>query len=267
MAPTKFSDIAKATKDILTEDYNISKVSLKCKKDAGPIAVTIDTNRNSSSGALSSKVGGKFAYAGLSVDKVQHEADGSPTLESSICPQPGLKLSFKGGKAADLGCDYKTGNICTTAKFDVKDMSKISTSAAIGLSGGIVLGGDASYDLKAKQVSGFNAGASYQVGPFFSALSTSGKMTAATLNTTYKATPELTLASSTTHSSTKHITLSGIGGVYSAPFGVIKAKIDGAGVTSACFMKDVVPKVKVTASGSIAGTDVSTFKYGFGITM
>jgi len=267
MAPAKFSDISKACKDILNEDYNTNKVTLKCKKDAGPIAVTIDTSRAKESGALSSKIGGKFSYAGLSFDKVQHEADGSPTLETSIVPQPGMKLSFKGGKAADVGCDYKAGNICATSKFDVKDMSKIATSLSYGLSGGVILGGDTSYDVKGKSVSGYNAGASYAGGPLTVAVTTSNKMSEATLSTLYKATPELTVATITNHSSTKHITLAGVGGLYKAPFGDVKAKVDGQGVISACLIKDVVPKVKVVASGSIAGTDVSTFKYGLGFTI
>lgn len=52
-----------------------------------------------------------------------------------------------------------------------------------------------------------------------------------------------------------------------ASVGTIKAKVGSNGVTSACIIKEVAPKVNVTASGSISGADFSTFKYGVGITM
>jgi len=264
MAPAKFSDITKTPKDILNEDYT-SKVTLKCKKDAGPILVTIDSDR-SAAGVLSSKIGGKFSYAGLSIDKIQHDATGSPILETSLCPQPGMKVSFKGGKNMDLGCDYKTGSMCTTAKFDMKSMSKVSASATYGHASGIILGGSSIYNNN-KGVEAFDVGASYKSGPLFAAVTSSGKGQSLNLTTMYKATPDLTLATSTNHSASTNLSLVAVGGVYKAPFGNVKAKYDGDGVLSACLIKDIAPKVKLTASGSITGTDTSTFKYGMGITM
>lgn len=47
----------------------------------------------------------------------------------------------------------------------------------------------------------------------------------------------------------------------------MKAKVGSDGVVSACVSKSVAPKVSVTVSGSVAGTDFSTFKYGLGVTM
>lgn len=264
MAPAKFSDITKAPKDILNEDYT-SKVTLKCKKDAGPILVTIDSDR-SITGALSSKIGGKFSYAGLSIDKIQHDATGNPILETSLCPQPGMKVSFKGGRGMDLGCDYKTGSMCTTAKFDMKSMSKVSASATYGHTSGLILGGSSVYN-NGKGCEAFDVGASYGSGPLFAAVTSSGKGQSVNLTTMYKATPDLTIATSTAHSAAANISLVAVGGVYKAPFGDVKAKYDGSGVLSACLIKDIAPKVKLTASGSITGTDTSTFKYGMGITM
>lgn len=58
-----------------------------------------------------------------------------------------------------------------------------------------------------------------------------------------------------------------MGGSYKASFGDVKAKLGSNKVISASVVKEVVPKVKVTASGSIVGADTSTFKYGLGISM
>lgn len=260
----KFADIAKAPTDLLSDDYT-TKVSLKCKKSAGPVAVTIDTTKGTN-GALASKIGTKFSYAGLSFDKAQLEANGGKTLETSICPTPGLKVSFKGGKGADLGCDYKTGNFVGTAKLDVKDLAKISSSACVGLSGGFTIGGDASYSLKDSSFSGYNFGGNYSKGPIFASLTSVDKFSSFNVSMMYKVNPEFCLASSTSHSSSKHSLLA-LGGSYKASFGDIKAKVGNDGVMSACFIKEVVPKVKVTASGTMSGIDTSTFKYGLGLTM
>jgi len=261
----KFSDIAKAPTDLINDDY-CSKVSLKCKKSAGPVAVTIDTTR-APAGSLSSKIGTKFSYAGLSFDKAQLESDGGQTLETSLTPAPGLKLSFKGSKGADLGADYKKGNFCGTAKLDVKDLSKISSSACLGLKGGVVVGGDAAYSIKGKSFASFNVGASYSKGNLLAAVTTSDKLSTVNLSMLYKVKPDISLASCTTHSSAKKVDVVAVGGIYKASFGDLKAKCGSDGVVSACLIKEVAPKVKVTACGSIAGTDKSTFKYGLGVTI
>lgn len=261
----KFSDLAKAPTDLLNDDYT-SKVSLKCKKPAGPVTVTVDTTR-SPTGSLSSKIGTKFSYAGLSFDKAQLESNGSQTLETSLTPAPGLKVSFKGGKGADLAATYKQANFTGTAKLDVKDLAKFSTSGCVGLSGGVALGGDASYSVKNSSFSAFNAGASYSSGPLFAALTTSNKFSAVNLAMMYKVNPDIIVASSTCHSKDKTCDVVAVGGSYKASFGDVKAKLGSNKVISASVVKEVVPKVKVTASGSIVGADTSTFKYGLGISM
>jgi voltage-dependent anion channel protein 2 len=71
----------------------------------------------------------------------------------------------------------------------------------------------------------------------------------------------------TTHSSDKACDIGGIGGSYKADFGTIKAKYSAGGVLSASLIKDIAPKVTLTASGSASMSDFSTFKYGVGISM
>lgn len=262
---SKFSDIAKGPNDLLNDDYT-SKISFKCKKSAGPVAFTIDTTRGSS-GALTSKIGGKFSYAGISFDKVQHEANGSPTLETSYAPAPGLKLSFKGSKGADLGCDYKTGNFVGTTKLDVKELSKFSTSACMSVGSGVTVGGDMAYSLKNSSLAGYNAGVSYSSGPLLAAATTSGKFGAVNLSMMYKVNSDVSLATSTTHSSEKAFAVGAVGGSYKALFGDVKAKIGGDKVVSASLVKAVCPSTKITLSGSMTGLDTSTFKYGVGLSM
>jgi len=263
---TKFADIAKGPKDLLSDDFT-TKISLKCKKDAGPVTVTIETERGAK-GALSSKVGTKFAYSALSFDKFQAAPDGGYVLETSYKVAPGFSLSFKGNKGADLGLDYVQGNLFATGVLDVKDMSKVSTSACVGLAGGVHVGGDATYSLAGKTgITGVNFGTSYVSGPVFASVTTSSKFAQFNLGLLYKVNNDLTLASQTSHSSSKLCDCLGVGAAYKAPIGLIKAKYSSGGVVAASIVKEVAPKVTLTLSGSIVASDLSDFKYGFGIVM
>ncbi|KAI2488604.1 Eukaryotic porin [Fragilaria crotonensis] len=263
---TKFADISKSPRDLLTDDFT-SAISLKCKKSAGPVAVTIETERGSG-GALSSKIGTKFTYAGLSFDKVQVKADGGYVLESSLKVAPGVLVSFKGNKGADLCVDYTNGNILATGILDVKDMSKISTSACIGLPSGIKVGGDLTYGLSGKTgVTGANLGGSYATGPLFASLTTTSKFSQFNIGLLYKVTPELTLASQTSHSSAKPVDVLSIGGAYKdSKAGTVKAKFGSDGTISACLIREVAPAVTFTGSVSLT-TSGENLKYGLGISM
>lgn len=263
---TKFSDIGKAPADLLNDDFT-SKVSLKVKKNAGPVAVTLESERGSG-GAIDAKVATKFAYAGLSFDKVQFKPDGTYVLETSMTPLDGSKVSFKGSKGADLCLDYKTGRFVTNTVIDVKDMAKFSTAATANLAPGIFVGGNMTYATGDKAgFSAFNIGANYSKGPLFTHITSTNKVSSFNLGIKYDVNPTVSIASSTTHSVAKPLDTFSVGGLYKASFGTVKAKVGCDGVVSACLIKEIVPKVTLTASGSAPAKDPSAFKYGFGIVM
>jgi len=264
---TKFSDIAKGPKDLLNDDYS-TKQTLKCKKNAGPVAVTIETSRGEG-GALTSKIGTKFNYGKLNIDKAQATADGSQVLETSLKVAPNMKVSFKSGKGADLGIDYYKGNLYATGVLDVVEMSKFSTSACVSLPSGVKAGADATYGLSGKTgVNSLNIGASYATGSLFGAVTSVNKFSSVNLGLLYKVNSQVTVASMSSHSGDSAFNLTAVGGSYKAGFGTIKAKYTAGGVVSASLIKDIAPKVSLTASGSASASDpAATFKYGIGITI
>mmetsp|Transcript_21506 Transcript_21506/g.51313 ORF Transcript_21506/g.51313 Transcript_21506/m.51313 type:complete len:267 (-) Transcript_21506:72-872(-) len=264
---TKFSDIAKGPKDLLEDDYS-TKQTLKCKKNAGPVAVTIETTRGEG-GTLTSKVGTKFNYGKLNVDKAQATADGGQVLETSLKVAPNVKVSFKSGKGCDLGIDYTKGDFYATGVLDVVDMSKFSTSACMSLPSGVKAGGDATYGLSGKTgVTALNVGASYATGSLFGAVTSVNKFSSVNLGLLYKVNTQVTVASMSSHSGDSAFNLTALGGSYKADFGTVKAKYSAGGVLSASLIKDIAPKVSLTASGSASASNpTETFKYGFGITM
>ena len=252
--------------DLLGDDFT-SKLSLKVKKGAGPVAVTIETERDIG-GTLSSKIGTKFAFSKFSIDKLQFKGDGSQVIETSMKPYPGLKVAFKGNKGADVCVDFTKDTLACTSVIDVKEFSKVSASGCIGLPSGLTVGGDLAYGLSGKTgITGFNVGGSYSSGPLSGSLTTSSKFSQFNLGLLYKVDGNLSLASSTLHSSSKPFDLDGVGAAYKASFGDVKAKYDSSGVLSACLVKEIAPKVTLTASGSIVASDMSNFKYGLGIVM
>lgn len=264
---TKFSDFAKGPKDLLGDDYT-SSLSLKCKKNAGPVGVTIETERGAG-GALSSKLSGKFSAYGISVDKGQLKADGGRVLETSMKPCPGVKMSFKANKGADLCIDYTKGNFYATSVLDVLDTSKFSASASfVNPAAGFAFGGAANYALAGKTgFTAYDVGLKYSQGPLLASVTSSGKLSNFNIGVLYKVNDELTVASQTSHSSAKSCDILAIGGLYKAPFGNVKAKIGSNGMLSAVVVKEVVPKVTVKASGSVSTSDFSNFKTGLGIEM
>lgn len=229
------------------------------------MAVTLETERGAG-GALSSKIGTKFAYAGFSVDKGQIKADGGQVLETSVKPYPGFTLGFKASKGADLCLDYTQGTFFATSVLDVMDTSKVSASASYGLSSGFTFGGSAIYGLAGK--TGFTAydmGMKYSQGPLLASVTTSAKLSSFNLDLLYKVNDDITLASQTTHSSAKSVDVLAIGGLYKAKFGIVKAKIGSNGILSTALIKEIAPKVIVKASGSVSTSDFSNFKTGLGI--
>lgn len=261
------SHLAKSsTTDLLNDDYT-TKFTLKSKQSAGPVAVTLETDWGKD-GALTSKVGTKFSYAKFNVDKGQIKPDGGKVIETSMKLAPDVKLSFKADKGADLGIDYTKGNFYATGVLDVVDMSKFSTSACVSLPSGLKVGGDLAYALSGSTgVTGFTVGASYTAGPLFTSLTANNKNQFG-IGLLYKVNNDLSIGSMTTHSSAKTCTVLGLGGTYKAPeIGTIKAKFDGNGLVSASLIREIAPKVTLTASGSVQASDLSTFKPGFTISM
>lgn len=263
----KFFDIAKGPKDLLNNDYE-TKQTLKCKKNAGPVAVTIETVRGEG-GALTSKIGTKFSYGKLNVDKAQATANGGQVLETSLDVAPNMKISFKSGKGGDLGIDYTKGNFYATGVLDVVEMSKFTTSACVSLPSGIKTGADASYGLSGKTgITALNVGASYSTGNFFSVVTSVNKFSSVNLGLLYKVNPQVSIATMSSHSGDNPFNLNAVGGSYKADFGTIKAKYTAGGVVSAALVKDLAPKLTLVASGSASASDpASTFRYGLGITM
>jgi len=259
---TKFSDIGKAPSDLLSDDYT-SKITLKCKKSAGPIAVTIETEKGSE-GNLFSKIGTKFSYAGVSFDKFQMKPDGTQVLETSIKPMPGLSVAFKGGKGADLHLDYSQDKFVSNTVVDLKEMSRISAAGTIPV-GSVLLGGKFTYDVKGEN--SFNVGASYSSGALFSSVTSGSSLSSVNLGLLYKVNPTLSVASTSTHSPEKPLNAFTVGGIYKASVGDVKAKIGSDGILSAAFIKEVAPKVTLTCSGSANSSDLSNFKFGVGIVM
>jgi len=274
MAPL-FADIAKSSKDLLSDDYG-SKVTVKAKIPAGPATLTLETERVSKGGAVSlaskvsTKVAPSFLPKGFAIDKFQMKPDGSNALETSLKGvAPGLKLTFKGtdSSSGDLGMEYVKGKVAATAVLDVVELSKISTSACYGCASKTV-GASATYSMAGKEcaLSSYSLGGAYSTGALTISATTASKLSEVNVNTLYKASPALTVATASSHSSDKALGKFEVGCAYRAPVGLIKTKVDSAGLVSGACVKKI-DNYTVTASGSVSSSDLSTFKWGLGVSI
>jgi len=274
MAPL-FADISKGPKDLLADDFG-TKMTVKAKVPAGPAVLTLETERKSSS--LSSKVSVKLASStilpkGFSLDKFQMKPDGGNALETSLTgAAPGLKLTFKGndGGAGDLGVEYKKGTLAASAVLDVVDLSKVSTSACFGVGASSNIGGCASYSMSGKEcaLSSYSLGGSYSSGALSVSAATGAKISDVNLYTLYKVKPALTVATSTSHSADKPFGKFEVGCSYGgfAKVGVAKAKVNCDGLVSGAIVKKV-DNYTVTAGATVSSADLSTFKWGVGVSL
>merc|ERR1711862_705344 len=92
-------------------------------------------------------------------------------------------------------------------------------------------------------------------GPLYTSLLTTNKLSGAEAGILYKVNDKLTIASVSSHSKAKPLDGITVGGYYKASLCDVKAKFTKDGVVSACVIKQVVPKVSVTVSGTAAASD------------
>jgi len=278
----QFSDINSPTNDLLNDDYT-DKLSLKCKKSAGPIQVTMESSRNPSNGTLSTKLGSKFNCAGIQVDKLQLTQDANGVLESTFPIFPHTSLGFVGNpKTAQLNMEYQRKNFTGSAILDVQEFQKFQTAMKVGLTSGVNLASDVHVDLLKSQMSQMNVGLNYQKGPFFASLmSVNGlccggdgtdknksNTPSANLGLIYHVNPKLTVATNATHCYKNHeFSCLTLGGLYKSTYGDLKLKANCCGVVCGALTKEVLPNVNVTASTSVNIRDVSSVKYGLGVTI
>lgn len=275
MAPFKFVDINKNANDLLNDDYT-DKLSLKCKKAAGPINVTVETCRNPTDGTLTTKLGSKFGVCGLAVDKLQLTQDANGVLESTISPFANTTIGFNGNtQSADVYMQYKQTNMTINGILDVQNFATFQTAASLTCKNNVTLGADAIVDLNKSCLSRVNLGVNYTKGPLFGSLTTvngvgccsSTNACAANLGLVYQVSPKISIATNTVHACKEPIKCLTVGGIYDVPFAKFKVKANCGGTVSACMMKHVAQDVQLTVSGSVNVSDPSTFKYGLGLTI
>jgi voltage-dependent anion channel protein 2 len=263
----KFGDLSKPAKDLINDDY-ASGISMKAKTKAGGVGVTIEASRDDM-GSITSKIGTKFAYAGLNFDKLQFKPDGSNVLETSMVPCPGCKMTFKANKGADLGFEYVKSGVTTTGTLDVLGMSKLSASTCAGVAPGINAGADLVYNLSGNKagLSSYNVGVQYASGPLTASVVSASKLSTFNVGVLYKVNGDLSLATSSSHSGSNLAAFNAVGAAYTGmpQVGTIKAKYDSKGTISASVITDVAPKVSLTASLAVSGEN--GFSHGIGITM
>lgn len=269
-----FTDINSPSHDLLNDDYP-SSLSLKTKKNAGPLQITIDTTRNPSNGTLSTKLSSKFQMASLNIDKLSLTQDANGVLESTIVPFKNTTLGFNGdSKYANLTLEYKKGNFLTSNILDIQEFQSFKNNTKLSFKSGFSVATNLNVDLGNNKVSSVNLGANYEKGSWFASLYTvngickSNDNKSANLGLLYYVNPKVSLASNLNHcySDCKSDCLT-VGGLYKSNVGDIKMKANFCGNMNVSVKREIVQGVNVTASLGGKVNDVGSWKGGLGVTI
>lgn len=195
--PVVFSDLCKTACEVLDDDYT-TKYLIKAKTakiplpltDVGPLVLTIEDEVKGSKG-VEGKLTAKFAFQGISFDKVTLKGDKYGVEASKDLS--GVKLKVK-GDPFDVGgvavnAEYKTPAAALTAEADKKTISAsaVSSSFKYGL-----FGGSLKYCVKSTDLA-YNVGASLIYNGIFGAVVYSSKKVAS-FAVSYSPLPKLSVA-------------------------------------------------------------------------
>lgn len=280
-----FIDLNSPAHDLLTDDY-VSTLSLKTKKQAGPVQVTLDTQRNPSNGTLSTKLSSKFNICKFHIDKLQLTQDANGVLESTVGVFPNTTLGFNGNhKTADLSVEYKTNNLTLNSVLDVQDFKQLKSTGKLNCYKGLSLASEVKVDLVNSSIGSVNLGLSYTINNLFASLYTvngigcpkkctsdsnsSLNPASCNLGVLYHVNPNWTLGTNVLHSYKGHSSsCMTIGGLYKGDFGKIKMKVNCCGDVKVAVMKDMCGGVNVTVGGGVnVGKVGSSLEWGLGVTL
>ncbi|KAI8912784.1 eukaryotic porin/Tom40 [Gorgonomyces haynaldii] len=176
MIPPSFSDLGKATNDLLGKDYPSGSAKLEVNTTtANGIKFTVTGTKDNKSGFIASDLKAKYAdkARGLTFTETWSTANVlGATLELQDSIAKGLKLEAngtilpeKGTKNAKAGFEYKQEYIFTRGSLDLFKGPTLSGDAVIGADG-YVVGAEFGYDVSEAKITKY-AGALGYIAPLY----------------------------------------------------------------------------------------------------
>lgn len=274
---TKFKDAAKASNDLLNNDYLFQAQKLKIKtKSANGVEFTTEGTLKGSKG-VSGKLSASFSpFEGISISKLCVTTDGRFQTEASLNnAMEGVKVTVKAEEGADkppageLCVDYKNNNAVVNTSVDVCDVNGPTLYGAATFSyENFLVGGEARYSTGFDSSEGsaalvdYNMCLGYNGGDFTAALTTKKKASALTASVHQNYSKDVQLATEYNHSA-KTLT---VGGLYKLDGTTkLQGKMNSKGIVSANAIQVVSPGVKLISSVELDAKNFAGDSHKFGL--
>jgi len=278
MAPPKFGDLGKQSKDVFGKGYNFGVLKLDVKTKT---ATGVDFNSNLTSNTESGQVAGnletkyKCKDYGLTVtEKWATDNTLCTTIDVEDKLMPGLKLSLdskfapaSGSKGGKVSAEYKHAQAMVTCDMDL-GLTAINTSCVVGHQGWLA-GYQATCDLGKSALTKQNFGIGYSASDFV--LHTSvANLTDFGGSIYQKVSPDLETGVSLGWSSATSTTSFGIGAKYNLDGGAsLRAKINNKSELGLGYQQKLRDGVTVTLSTLVNSGNINAggHKIGLGLEM
>jgi len=291
MAPSKFDDLCKPAKDVLTDDYQEKGYVFKAKaktnfegvgsllgsesdgKSGGVLTTQVDIDLKAKEMATPAKLTWKLpkplGIAGIAFDKLEMAKDGKMKLEASVDKGlhgvSDLKLECKSDLASTsnivVGGTY-TGIAGALCKVEFKAMDPADYTAEAGYA----LGHGATVSVKSSKASVVDVGAQYANGPLTCSATAKCISKAFTFHGLYKANDDLKVACTYDFGGKTNGAFAAGLGYNAAPGTSIKSKLTGVNgadlAVSTSVKKELAKGATVTAGAKFPIDGAKPWTYG-----
>jgi len=260
--PLAFREVGRAINDLLGRDYPINGIRLETRSTTSTgVNFSVHGFRDNKSGAISGemrtryhdKVHGVIFSEGWSSNNVL-----SSTIELLSTVSPGLKLEISssynptnGNKNARIAADYKKRNIFSRCNIDLFKGPTLNSDFCIHQDG-ILIGGEAAYNLRESKLTRYNIGIGYNTPEYSLALHAFEGFQTYAASYFHKVNPELEVGTKATWNKSS-------AGPVNIEFGsryilnkdaFVKAKVDMNGRLGLGYTQKLNNGVRVTVGGS-----------------
>jgi len=279
MAPVEFGDIGKASKDLLSKDFNFGKTKFEAKTiSASGVEFTSNVERNNADGVLRGEVKTKVHHrdSGLTVtDSYSTTNDLSLKVEAAELAQ-GVKVdletkfNLETKQSADLklGFGFKNDWLNSSLSTNLFGKRKAKLDAVVK-SGDYLLGTQASFDASTFRVSEINTAVGYSANDLSFSFHTTEVFTSYSAFVSHKVSTDVHVSTAVSYRQGDERSLVEFGSQFALDNDAsLKLKFDSSGKVGLGYIHKVRPDLKASFGLLIDShnLDQSGHKYGFGLT-
>jgi len=277
MAPPEFADIGKASKDLLTKEYNFGKTKLEAKSTtATGVEFTSTLERNDADGVLKGEVKTKLKHADTGLVFTDTYSTTNDLVVKVEAPEllDGLKADlettfnpYSAKKEVKLGYTFKADSFITTASANVFRTPQVKADFVFGHEG-FIAGAQVTFDVASSAAADYAAAVGYSEKDYAVTVHANKKLTQFVTTYHHLATNDVTLAAQASWGNSDKNILIEVGAQYKLDSNAsLKAKFDSSGKIGFGYQQKLRPDLKASF-GLLIDTrnlDQNAHKFGYSL--